>query len=330
MSEYPIPEERFGWPPGLRCEWTGWHWRLVLADDDVPDYDALGPPGTVWTFDQATALEHCQGGVIASAIKWVARVPLIDGIGHWVVPDTWESTMDWLRATINADLSGGETMQHTFSIVHPDESALPEDAAALGAIADLVKNQWSTFLDTAPPLITAVKTFFHTSTVFTGVTVQHLRQTVPFVNGGNNNGKVSQVGPTVVSAPLNKAGTSGADQLPHEVAMAVTLRTRAPQAGGVSHGRRNRGRVYLGGFSSAIMGADGLFENLKADGIAKALGEAFIAPLYDDHDLQVTVISKVGLIGHQVTQTESGLVPDVQRRRRRSLPESRTTAWAIP
>ncbi len=60
----------------------------------------------------------------------------------------------------------------------------------------------------------------------------------------------SALQPLVESTGASSPGTSGADMLPQEVALAVTLKT-------ATAGRTGRGRTYLGGLSVDEVGADG-------------------------------------------------------------------------
>jgi hypothetical protein len=114
-------------------------------------------------------------------------------------------------------------------------------------------------------------------------------------------------------SPTSLAGTGVTEALPGEVALCVSTRTGVPT-------RAGRGRFFLPAPAVATMSA-GIFSNSlptdAAAGAAAALNSlitaGYPAVIYHSSTLSFTAISSV----------DCGNVPDVQRRRRNKLVESR-------
>lgn len=325
-----------GVPPGLKTNsfWAQLHGEPQFYFDpkNPPTVEQVGPPGSLWSFTSYDLTNAQYGTEDEDWLRLARRRIVIVGDGFiWPVPDVWEAEVDWIRATIVADMPGAESMEHTVNIVAPNGGEVPGDTDELTDAANAVRDAWADFVTTAVDGQGRNLRGYLSGVAYQHVRVQRLHQTVAYVNGADNKGKVTQIGPTVLSGPFDNLTAMDDVMLPHEVACALTLRTRAAQSGGVSHGRRNRGRLYLGGLSTRWLqgGSSGLFRADVCEQVAQNFGEQFIAPLFAG-GLQVTIISKVGLIGHQVTSVSAGVVPDAQRRRRRSLSEARETGWSIP
>jgi hypothetical protein len=119
--------------------------------------------------------------------------------------------------------------------------------------------------------------------------------------------------------------TGGIDNahLPSEVALAVTLNTGIP-------GRRNRGRVFLGGLSTSLVDqTTGRCKSARAATIAQAVAKFLQASRDQTGDIdafRAVVYSRVGQVTSPITRVTVGDVMDVQRRRRASLVEVRQGA----
>jgi hypothetical protein len=116
--------------------------------------------------------------------------------------------------------------------------------------------------------------------------------------------------------------------LPNEVACCLTLLTDTP-------GKSTRGRVYLGGLSAQFMDTGyvgstaGLFVGSLVHEVAARFGNHVINGLHNDSDAQaeVNIVSRVHGSSRGVGGVRVGIVPDSQRRRRRSQPENKYLAW---
>lgn len=311
----------------MRAVFTGYRW-VIEPDPATFDATLLGPPGTVWVFTEQEELAHAgDAGLITRAMLFLLRLRLVDGVGNYVVPERF-GLMRWFRATVRGTMdAGSELLQHTLSLTSTTDGALTEDPAIQLNIANLVKDQWLAFLN-ASVAVSHPRNWMSAGTVYHDVTLQLLECT-------SAGGAIHQVGPTILSAPMTtgNSGASGGKTLPLEVACALTLRTRAQQTGGVSHGRRNRGRVYLGGFTDDLMdgGTDGKFDTTKATALAQAWGEQICVPIKAAaFGLEQSIVSRAGLIAHEVVAVQAGAVPDAQRRRRNAQLEAYATGWSIP
>lgn len=115
-------------------------------------------------------------------------------------------------------------------------------------------------------------------------------------------------------------GSNSGSHLPLQIAAVASHRTSQT-------GRRGRGRMFLAGLNQGAVGADGLFSSSWCTGTTAAQVALLEALAYT---------AGVGLLPHVrpivtgspyvnyglITQVRVGNVPDTQRRRRRSLPET--------
>jgi hypothetical protein len=122
----------------------------------------------------------------------------------------------------------------------------------------------------------------------------------------------------VRESALDVAGTSSGDSLPQEVCMVLSLRTDTP-------GKSGRGRMYLPAIKSSQLTPDGLYQSVVIDEILTAWHDAWVTMTGSDQSTTPVVVSRLHHNAHAVTSMNIGNVPDVQRRRRNRLTESRTT-----
>ncbi len=321
---------RLGFPPGFRLEWDVW--RFVIRPDPhhPPTFEELGPPGTVWLYSSDEAEDH-----VYDVPGWLT--PALFGVqvgasGTFIVPYDLElREMRWYRVTVKGVLGSSEIINNTFSVVKEDGTALSEADSDKLTVANLFRDAWSGWLDATAFNTTKVKELFHPSTVWQTVTVALLERTEPWTKDTSQKGKVNQVGSTVLcdAWTTTKAGTSTGMALPFEVACALTLRTAAQQTGGPSHGRRNRGRAYLGGFSVAALSAStpGTFDTSMIRGMAQQFGTYLFHNLVLNSTYMPVVVTQAGMTTHEVTYIEVGAIPDSQRRRRNAQVEGYYKAW---
>lgn len=109
------------------------------------------------------------------------------------------------------------------------------------------------------------------------------------------------------------AGTAGGDPLPGEVACCVSLRTSLPT-------RAGRGRFYLPNPNTGAVTA-GVFNNSFVSDVVEAAQYGL------DNLVTATYVPIIyhasSITGTTITSVDVGSVPDVQRRRRNKLTESR-------
>lgn len=247
------------------------------------------------------------------------------------------SRMRWIRTQVVANLGPLEQMVHTINWMDDGPptagigrtNATVADDAALQAFVNTVRTEWDAFL--AQPFgvgggSEAISNYLAPGTRYDSVRGALCEQTSANVSGGDNKGKFHQITEETKVAAIAPHTTQGTP-LPYQIAMALTLRTAAAQAGGSDHGRSNRGRTFLGGFSTRILGSDGLFLPLVKAGIGDAYGD-FLDRVHAATDKHAVVLSLTRLRGVPITMVQAGAVPDTQRRRRKSLLEARVNAWS--
>lgn len=130
-----------------------------------------------------------------------------------------------------------------------------------------------------------------------------------------------------VSPFVALAGTGGSS-LPTECALAVSLYSYAAGAFNPDGGKA-RGRMYLPAPNVGQVGVDGVVALSAADAIANEMDTFFesVQGMNAEDDLPTTshwdlvIASNVDAGRRQVVRSRVGRVMDVQRRRRRSIPE---------
>jgi hypothetical protein len=205
-----------------------------------------------------------------------------------------------VRAAINATLINGETMVHT---MHFQGSALNSTQAGLTLVAQDISDAFEQFLN-APGGggTTLVKSSISAGTTYTSVDCYLLGPT----------------GTSILQAAFPFApgtvGTGTGGPLPHEVAACISFRTAIP-------GKRTRGRLFLGGLDRTLVAGDGEMATDRPPLISQSLATTFGVLQSGVRPLDPVVLSTVALTVQPITQIGMGRVFDVQRRRRRSIPE---------
>lgn len=280
-----------------------------------PDY----PSGTLFVWSQAAEIAHGGG--------WVNELlSVVPGTGLLPLPlHTAGVPMQWIQTNIHAKLGTDEQLIHALRW-SPDGGVPIADTgeAALTTFSNTVRDAWKTnYLTTAVLLLLSIETTY--DEIRTGA----YEQTVPNVSGESSAGHMHQLGSTVLSTiTAPNVGTGTGAPLPYEVAMCVTLRTAFPQSGGVSHGRRNRGRTYLGGLHTSCLASQGRFSGTACTTLRNAYG-AFISAVNGSTDYHLAVHSMADVQSRTVNKIEIGTVPDVIRKRRNAQKELYPAGTAI-
>lgn len=141
------------------------------------------------------------------------------------------------------------------------------------------------------------------------------------------NGALEGVGEAIRAAPLAGNGTAG---MPLQTSMCVSLRTPFP-------GASNRGRLYWPALAYSFQSGTVRFGSTSVSAVATgmvtylgAIGAAIKANIPGPDAFQLSVYSGTKHTLRGVTALQVGDVPDTQRRRRDSVPETYTTAAFPP
>lgn len=121
-------------------------------------------------------------------------------------------------------------------------------------------------------------------------------------------------------APTVKGSGTGA--LAPQLSLVATLLTAVP-------GRSGRGRMYLGGLSNSLSGADGRLAANNAAAIASAWAQMYADLRHDaadPDDFRPVVASPTKGTANAITKVQVGDVFDTMRSRRANLVEARSTA----
>lgn len=283
-----------GWPGDFLCDY----------DDYVTtDLAVAGPPGTRWTFDEATYLLHCDHAIFSIMRRFV-RV-LADGTMEWTVP------MRWIKWSFGGRLGSAEQWSCNMSMTDASGGASGVDGLILDDIAAVVE-----------PLL---RSWWNDSRGFFGndVYLDELRGSVLEVSSGG--AKPTTVVPTRFYSFADFTGGAldpgdGGIALPYEVALCLTFRTALSS-------RRGRGRIYLPPLSVGQVAAGGLITSSVASAVASNFGYDVLAPAIAG-GFEWRVVSQKGATSNEISSVQVGVVPDSQRRRRNALDEARTTAWS--
>lgn len=289
-------------------------WPIVYGEPSA------GEPGDWWVTDLGTVielggfpgeelLERVGGrfsGALGSAFGGLLQWPVIYEQGG-------ADYVRWLKVILAGELGGGvEQFQHSMSVgkpgADPDLSveaqlALAEQLAALWAAKWAINNG-------GPAAATNV---FSAAVRYTEVGVVQLEKTGDDVNQADQT--------QWWMWPTGTGPTGTGATLPFEVACAVTLQTDV-------RGPRGRGRMYLPPMSAGNIETTGLF----ADAAALSAGnlvQAFCQSVVDNTPWEPLVVSRTHQVLNRVTSVNCGVVPDSQRRRRRSQAEARIDAGPI-
>jgi hypothetical protein len=310
-------------PPGTELVFPGPHGPLVNMPY-VVGLPSEGRPGDKW-WSTIGQISIPLGGFGAG---WIARM-LTDAAAEVttlfavedvpVVFDQGGSTMRWIASTIRGTLAGLEEFQFGINWGNPGDDPDPNAAETL-AFAQSLSDALSAGLATSYGGITPIS-MFGPSVKFTEVGAVVKEQTAATASDGTG-GDLSQSFDTqwypyaVGSQPT---GGSSSITLPFEVSCAVSLQTD-------HRGPSGRGRLYLPPFGVGYLQEGGKFTAATVSCAGKFIGGIFDAMIASSGHVPV-IVSRRRLILNEVTSINCGLVPDAQRRRRRSQDEARVVEW---
>lgn len=346
IPPYPWPDQSS--PPWEPCKpgsapnclgGMGTTWFFNLSDL-VARFTELG-----YTWDTGGDLESVLGFLYGKLQSWAGNVQHAK-IPSGKLPDDPKlyyvnlqgakvgMSLNTVRATVHAKLGTVEELDHVFHFAASSTGGVPANAGDLATLAGNIATAWHHWLVTSVDGHTP-SDWFHPALVYdevraSVVSYQQMATPAPRPN------PVTVI-PTVYAAmPSGSAGTAhigGVQALPFEVALCVTLLTNA-------RGRSNKGRTYLGGLDIGTLGlADGLFSAPAVQNIAKAFGTNFVGYMTTTYSQDLQVVSARSHDGNRAGNAWSapssrgvggvrvGVVPDSQRRRRRSQQELYTVQW---
>lgn len=331
-----------GLPPSPWPEWTPGAW-------DLPTY---GPKGTVWLFTAAqlrnrlTAPGFSQAytGLISAALKQLddslrAGLPP-EHTQSWTNPGVLSAPpvaigmpMRYLQTTIVGKLDNDESIAHVLKWRHSTIENFATDLPGVKAFGDKVRDLYFTeFLAKMLENGTNGATLYMPANlVYTEVRTALLEQSAPGPWVENTptgtvkhpGAKPTWVVPSQISAfSASAKGFGGTSSLPYEVALCITHNTNF-------RGPRFRGRTYIGPLIPGVMGTSGNFQPSVVNAVAKAFG-GFCAAVEAQTDYELHIVSNKYATSAKVIGTKVGIVPDSQRRRRRSKPETYAQVAGVP
>jgi hypothetical protein len=229
------------------------------------------------------------------------------------------------RAAVHTTLGSGEEAINVFHLADLGTPYSPDVAGAL-AVGQVVADAWAAFYHATPPALGAVNALFPSSIRFDEVRVARVTVTAPapVVNGKPK--PVNYDVPTqFVPMAAGLLGTAP-NSLPYEVALCLSLGTG-------QRGKSHRGRTYLGPLATGLMaGTQGLFDAAIVQATAATWWTEFAARLktgVGGKQLELVVLSQKLATLFPVTGVRVGVVPDSQRRRRRSQQEAYVLAGGV-
>jgi hypothetical protein len=277
-------------------------WWSTLGQISIP----LGGFGAGWVARMAGAVAESVTALFAAE-----DIP--------VIYDQGGSHVRWISSTIRGTLAGLEEFQFGINWGNPGDDPDPNAAETL-AFAQSLSDALSAGLATSYGGITPIS-MFGPSVKFTEVGAVVKEQTDATAADGTG-GNLSQSFDTqwypyaVGSQPT---GGSSSITLPFEVACAISLQTD-------KRGPSGRGRLYLPPFGVGYLQEGGKFTSATISCAGKFIGGIFDAMIADTGHVPV-VVSRRRLVLNEVTSINVGVVPDAQRRRRRSQDEARVVEW---
>jgi hypothetical protein len=281
------------------------------------------PPGRYWT---------TLGNFLAS-ISWPSSAVLTRELARyertvaagvstflsWPIfyDSTIGDTVRWIRHTLRGTLNSGvEQFQHKMDWgvpgSDPDISEAEGDALAV-VMATAWKSAWTDAGIGASDL-------FSTNVKYTESGIVQLTQTSATDSHGVGDAPEESFGTSWFMWPVGSepVGTGSTISLPFEVCCAVSLQTD-------HRGPSGKGRLYLPPPDTAVMAANGVFGSghvkfgqVVAKYVENGMGASPYVPI---------VVSRRRLILNAITSINTGVVPDSQRRRRKSQDEARTNNW---
>lgn len=215
--------------------------------------------------------------------------------------------MRWLQTTMRGELFG-EQFQHKLDWGNPGADPTTSEAEGL-TLADSLATAWATTM--AASLLVA----FSPDVVYTEVGVVELNQTDP-------GGDVTESWGTqwsMYATGARPVGGSATTCMPYEVSCCVSLQTD-------HRGPSGKGRFYLPPMSKDSITVHGLHNMGVVSPVIVAVGN-YIDDVKASTDLKPIVVSRTHRILNEITSINCGIVPDSQRRRRRSISEARVAEW---
>jgi hypothetical protein len=325
LCAYHLPPEPWPDNPATDAEWNALY----------------GPPGTVWTYSVQALINRLTvigAGQAATALvnRYLSRIKELKlppaHTMSWTNPGPGsvfkeEYRMRWIHCTVHGKVGTGEEVAHTFNLRTQPAPDIDQSPAQLTTLAGQIRDRWQAFLTTAlPGGLPAVQNYLSGNLTYDEVRVAYLEQLAPGINKKGEHDPAKRPNWIVKTqyASFNPATAKGtgqvANDLPWEVAMCMTLNSNV-------RGRSFRGRSYLGPLSNGIMDPNGLLRPAIANGIAGAFGSVFVAGVNANTGAQFQVISRTHLSAAPIQGVRVGVVPDSQRRRRRSQLEAYTQVW---
>lgn len=215
--------------------------------------------------------------------------------------------MRWLQTTMRG-LLFGEQFQHKLDWGNPGADPTTSEADGL-ALAETMATAWST------TMAASMTSAFSPDVVYQEVGVVELNQSDPAGDVTESWGTQWFMYPTGSRPTGGAASTS----LPYEVSCCVSTQTD-------QRGARGKGRFYLPPFSKDGITVHGLFNMGIVSPVIVAIGN-YIDNIKASESLKPIVVSRKFRVLNEITSITCGVVPDSQRRRRRSISEARVAEW---
>lgn len=317
------------------------------------DYGAhpeFGPPGTLWSMTVQSIIDArsfpgasflAKEAIDRFLARFKTESPPVTDVVLWVVPlpgavaPIFGEPMRWIHATIVATLGGNESVAHTLNFRTAPAADVDQDAAALATFAGQIRDKWMAFLGATAGANT-VQRYMSPDLVYKEVRAAYLQQDAPAGISTHISRKTGRpvkdfayprpayIVPTQFATfpATGASGNSSDPTLPYEVACCLSLKT-------AFRGPRNRGRLYLGGLTQTLMAGNGNFQAPFVAGIAAAFDETFLQALNTTTGNDAHVVSRAYNSSVPITGVSAGVVPDSQRRRRRSRLEAYSVASPV-
>lgn len=324
--EWPPPDVEIRWNPSG----VGADGEIPMRPDSlqtlfyawVPTADDW-PPGRYWTTlgDFLADIHWPETAVVARLLRLFDKTLAGTVSSYLSWPIFYDSVkgqhMRWIRHTLRGQLAGGvEQFQHKMDWGvpgdDPDISQAEADALAV-VLATAWKSAWTDAGIGASDM-------FSTDVKYVESGIVQLTQTSATNAQGVGDPPEESFGTSWFMWPVGTepVGTGGTASLPYEVAVAITLQTD-------HRGPSGRGRLYLPPPAPVTMTTGGVFASTHVKFgylVSKYVMNGVTASPYVP-----VVASRRRLILNEITSINTGIVPDSQRRRRRSQDEARTDNW---
>jgi len=253
-------------------------------------------------------------------------VPFVGAIGRWPVifeqGKSGGSYVRWIKSTMRGTLGGVEQFQFGINWGNPGSDPDIDETEAL-ALAQVLGTQWGLAFSAAQTGV-GTTALFSPDVVFTEVGVTQCTQTSG-TNADGSGGNLEQDFETAWWAyptATRPTGSQSYPPLPYEVACAVTFHTD-------KRGPSGRGRAYLPPFATPVMVTGGKFDTIPVH-VAGDLFKRFFANVEGATTYEPVVVSRRRIVLNTINQITVGVIPDSQRRRRRSQDEAPYVAWTRP